>query len=164
MVRRSVRCVQTFGGPSMSLLRHLDYPPVWLAVFMVLAWFMGSVWAPLGDWGVWPGRLMIAAGIAVAVWSALAFRRARTTLVPRGEPEALVEDGPYRWSRNPIYAADLLILAGWCLNVGSVAALLLLIPFWRVLEVRFIDPEEALLSQRLGARYEAFRTRTRRWI
>lgn len=148
----------------MTLLRHLDYPPVWLALFVALAWFMGHVWAPLGDWGVWPGRLLIAGGVGLAVWSALTFRRARTTIVPGAEPSALVETGPYRRSRNPIYLADLAILAGFCLVFGTVAALLLLIPFWRVLETRFIEPEERVLAEHLGEGYEAYRARVPRWL
>ena len=148
----------------MRLLRAVDYPPVWLALFMALGWALGELWAPLGDALLWPGRALIAAGIALAVWAALAFRRARTTIVPHERPSALVETGPYRHSRNPIYVADLAILAGWVLITGQPLGLVLLWPFARLLEARFIEPEERMLAEDLGAPYEAYCARVRRWL
>ena len=148
----------------MRLLRHLDYPPVWLVLHMAVAQFMANVWAPLEVWGVWPGRVLIAAGFLLMLWAGISFRRAQTTVVPHRAPAALVETGPYRWSRNPIYLADLMILAGWALLVGSPAALLLLIPFYSVLMTRFVLREEAVLSEHLGAKYADFCDRVPRWF
>ena len=148
----------------MRLLARLDLPPVWLVLFMGVAWFMAEVWAPLGDWGLWPGRLLIAAGLALAVWAAIRFRAARTPLMPGAEPAGLVTDGPYRFSRNPIYVADMAILAGWALVQGTLAGLLLLIPFALVLESRFIRPEEARLAAAFGADYDRYRSAVRRWL
>lgn len=144
--------------------RTLDYPPVWLIGFMALAWGIAQVHAPWGDALLWPGRLTIGAGIALALWAAMAFRRARTTIVPHARPSALVDTGPFRFSRNPIYVADLLILAGWCMIVGAPAALVLLAPFAWVLRTRFILPEEARLAKHLGPPYTAYLSRVRRWI
>lgn len=144
--------------------RTLDYPPVWLALFMGLAWGISLFHAPLGGMLVGTGAFLIAGGVALAIWAALAFRRARTTIVPHENPSALVDTGPYRFSRNPIYLADLLILGGWCLCLGAPVALVLLIPFQVVLTLRFIRPEEARLATHLGPAYAAYRARVRRWI
>lgn len=143
---------------------RLDWPPVWLGLYMLLAWWLALLWAPLGPVFAWAGVGLIGLSLALAVWAALAFRRARTTIVPRREPDALVETGPYRFGRNPIYLADLGILAGWALWLGTPLGLLLLWPFKLVLERRFIEPEERLLEQHLGRPYTAFRARTRRWF
>lgn len=148
----------------MRLLRHLDYPPVWLALHMAVAWFMAHVWAPLGSWGLWPGVALIGAGLGLMLWAGLAFRRARTTIVPHRAPSALVESGPYARTRNPIYLADLMILAGWALALGAPAALLLLAPLWSVLSARFVLKEEAVLAAHLGPAYGAYRARVPRWI
>ena len=59
------------------------------------------------------------------------------------------ESGPYSFSRNPIYLADLVILAGVALVVGAPLALILLVPFQQVLLRQFILPEEAV-RQPLG--------------
>jgi protein-S-isoprenylcysteine O-methyltransferase Ste14 len=148
----------------VSLLARIEYPPLWLLGFMGLAWALGAAWAPWGDALLWPGRAFIGLGIALAVWAAVEFRRARTTIVPGEEPAALVERGPYRFSRNPIYVADLMILAGFALIEGTPLGLLLVVPFQQVLLHRFVLKEEAILAARLGAPYEAYRARVRRWI
>jgi protein-S-isoprenylcysteine O-methyltransferase Ste14 len=145
-------------------MKHLNFPPVWLAGFIAAAWGMTRIWVPLGDALIWPGWTLIAAGIALAVWSAVAFRRARTTIVPHQSPSALVETGPYRFSRNPIYLADLVILAGAALILGAPLALILLAPFHQVLLRLFVLPEEAVLTRELGQPYQDFMARVRRWL
>ena len=148
----------------MKALRLLNMPPVWLIGFMAAAWGLARLWAPLGEALLWPGRGLVAAGIVLIVWSALAFRRARTTIVPHQSPSALVEAGPYRFSRNPIYLADLAILAGVALILGAPLALVLLVPFREVLRRRFIRPEEAMLERDLGPAYLDYKARVRRWF
>jgi protein-S-isoprenylcysteine O-methyltransferase Ste14 len=113
---------------------------------------------------VWPGLALIAIGIALAVWSAVAFRQARTTIVPHQSPSALVDTGPYRFSRNPIYLADLVILAGAVLILGAPLGLILLVPFQQVLLLLFILPEEATLTREVGQPYLNFKARIRRWL
>ncbi len=140
-------------------MKFLNLPPVWLVGFMAAAWGLARLWAPLGDLLVWPGRGLVAAGIALIVWSALAFRRARTTIVPHQPPSALVEAGPYRFSRNPIYLADLVILAGAALILGAPLALILLVPFREVLRRLFILPEEAVLERALAPPTPAYTPR-----
>ncbi len=145
-------------------MKHLNTPPVWLIGFMAAAWGLARLWAPLGNLLLWPGRGLVAAGIVLIVWSALAFRQARTTIVPHQPPSALVETGPYRFSRNPIYLADLVILAGAALILGAPLALILLAPFREVLRRRFILPEEVVLERDLGPAYLDYKARVRRWL
>lgn len=148
----------------MSLLARLNLPPVWLALFLGLAWAIAQVSAPLGAALAWPGWALVAAGLGLAVWAAVAFRRAGTTIMPGEPPSALVEAGPYRFSRNPIYLADLAILAGAALILGSPLALVLLVPFQQVLLRFFVLPEEAVLERDLGESYRDYRARVRRWL
>ncbi|MEL6476481.1 MAG: isoprenylcysteine carboxylmethyltransferase family protein [Pseudomonadota bacterium] len=147
---------------------RLDLPPVWLVLFMALAWASSGGGAnPSGAWDtalLWPGRALVLLGILLAIWSAIAFRAARTTIIPKERPSALVETGPYQYSRNPIYVADLMILAGWCLTLGAPLALILLAPFWWVLQTRFILPEEEILTEDLGEPYLDYKSRVRRWL
>ncbi len=145
-------------------MKLANSPPAWLAGFIAAAWGMARLWAPLGDALVWPGWALVAAGMALIVWSALAFRRVRTTIVPHQAPSALVESGPYRFSRNPIYLADLVILAGVALILGAPLALILLVPFREVLLRLFILPEEAVLERDLGRAYLDYKARVPRWF
>lgn len=148
----------------MEALRRLDYPPVWLALFIGLAWVLSLIWAPLGGRLAGAGWALVVAALALTAWAARAFRRARTTIVPHRPPSALVDTGPYRLSRNPIYLADLMILAGAALILGAPHALVLVDPFRRILLNRFILPEEAVLERDLGDAYRAYRARVPRWL
>ena len=51
----------------------------------------------------WVGWLLIGGGLAVAVFVDLIFKRRGTTILPFRESSALVTEGPFRYSRNPIY-------------------------------------------------------------
>lgn len=148
----------------MSLASRLNYPPVWLAMFVGLAWGIAQVSAPLGDRLAWAGWALVALALGLFVRAVLAFRRAGTTIVPHEKPSALVATGPYRYSRNPIYLADLMILAGAALILGAPLALLLLVPFRAVLLRLFILAEEAMLECELGQPYRDYKARVRRWL
>lgn len=143
---------------------RLNYPPVWLVGFMALASLIARFHAPWGGEFVVFGYILMGLGVAIMVWAATAFRKARTTIVPHQPPTALVRSGPYRFSRNPIYLADMVVLAGWCLVLGSPSALLLLVPFYFVLLRLFILPEEARLTAHLGNDYLGYQDEVRRWI
>ncbi|MAM25951.1 MAG: S-isoprenylcysteine methyltransferase, partial [Rhodobacteraceae bacterium] len=74
----------------------LNYPPVWLVGFMALAWLIARFHAPWGGAYVVFGYILMGLGVAIMVWAATAFRKARTTIVPHQPPTALVRSGPYR--------------------------------------------------------------------
>ncbi len=148
----------------MEALRRLDYPPVWLALFIGLEWVLSLIWAPPGGRLAGAGWALVVAALALTAWAALAFLRARTTIVPRQSPNALVDTGPYRFSRNPIYLADLMILAGAALILGAPHALVLVEPFRRILLKRFVLPEEGVLERDLGDAYRVYKARVPRWL
>ena len=145
-------------------MKLLNLRPIWLIGFMAGSWWLAQLWSPLGNTLLWSGRGLIGVGIALILWSAWAFRRAKTTIVPHQAPSALVEAGPYRFSRNPIYLADLVIFAGWVLTLGSSLLLILLVPLREVLLRNFIRPEEAVLTRDLSQPYLDFKARVRRWV
>jgi protein-S-isoprenylcysteine O-methyltransferase Ste14 len=144
-----------------------DIPPVWLGGFLATAWVIdrglplvqafGPVYHAFG------GLLMLAA-IALIGWSALWFYAKRTTIEPHHTPSSLIVEGPYRFSRNPIYLALLVILAGYVLRLGSLGPVILPFAFFWVLTRRFIEPEEAVLRREFGAEAHAYLKRTRRWL
>lgn len=148
----------------MKLLRALDYPPVWLIAFMILSWAIAQVHAPLRWSFLMTGAALIWLGVGLALWAAIEFLRARTTIVPRRPPKALIVSGPFQRMRNPIYVADLMILTGWIVVMGAPIALVLVAVFWWVLLKRFVEPEEARLTEHLGQPYVDYQNRVRRWI
>ena len=148
------------------MIRLLHLPPVWLAALMAVGWGVSGVHAPLANsaWSVAVGAGLMIGGVGLIVWSALCFRRARTSIIPRRVPDALVDGGPYRFSRNPIYLADLMALAGWGLALGAPLACLLVAPFFWMLREWFVKGEEKILAEHFGDAYAEYCARVRRWI
>ena len=149
----------------MKALEALDYPPVWLAGFAALAWALGAVPLRLfGAAGGMVGRGLIAAGALLMLAAAAQMVLARTTLIPRRTPGALVSRGLFRLSRNPIYLADALVLAGVIVLRDAALAVPLLPLFMAVIQKRFIFGEEARLRAAFGPAFAAYTARTRRWL
>ena len=96
--------------------------------------------------------------------SAAQFAARKTTVIPHREPVALVTEGVYRFSRNPIYLADVAILIGALLWWQAYAALIIVPVFMAVIEWRFIRLEEKKLQAHFGTAYHRWAERTRRWL
>ncbi|MCE5234376.1 MAG: isoprenylcysteine carboxylmethyltransferase family protein [Mizugakiibacter sp.] len=145
-------------------------PPLVYLLALLLGWALQRAWPlPLGPaaWG--PvlravGVLLIAAGLGLALWANLRFRAAGTSPVPVRPSAALVEAGPYRWTRNPMYlglalaSAGIALLAhsGWML-LGALAAAL-------VIDRYAIAREERYLLAAFGQAYADYCARVRRWL
>jgi protein-S-isoprenylcysteine O-methyltransferase Ste14 len=144
-----------------------DLPPIWLGGFLAAAWALDRGLPLVQAFG----PLLRAAGVVLMLgaaglilWSALWFWRKRTTIEPHHPPTALIVEGPYRLSRNPIYLALLGILTGYVMVLGTLGPALLPVAFAHVLTRRFIAPEEKTLRRIFGAEAEAYLARTRRWF
>jgi len=153
--------------PFRALIRAADLPPVWLFMCALLVWALAR-WAPVLDLShptlEWIGRTLIAGGLIVMLWSAMWFNRLGTPIIPRRKPTALIAEGPYRLSRNPIYLADMILLIGWWLLHPALSGLVAPPLFWWIVSRRFIEAEEAMLRQVFGAEAEAYFAKVRRWI
>ena len=143
-------------------MRFLDFPPIWLAGALALTWV--SPWGLPWGTAFWPGILLLAVAAGLTVGAVLAFTRARTTIIPHLDPSALVTSGIFRWTRNPIYLADVLILVGLSLIWGKTAGLILVPALVLLLERRFIRGEEARLRAAFGNAFESYAATTRRWL
>jgi protein-S-isoprenylcysteine O-methyltransferase Ste14 len=110
--------------------------------------------------------IFFVAALAVGLSAVLGFRRARTTLNPLNPDQvsALVVRGVYRWTRNPMYLAMLLVLAGWACIVSNGAALAILPLFVAYLNRFQIAPEERALRARFGAQFDNYSKKVRRWL
>ena len=144
-------------------------PPVVLALIAAAMWGI--------DRGLDTGRIaftgqaplavaLLAAGGGLMVAAAASMFAARTTINPMKPARAsrLVTGGVFRWSRNPIYLGDLLILAALAVWLGQIANLALLPMFVAYIDRFQIRPEERVLAARFGAEYAAYRARVRRWL
>jgi protein-S-isoprenylcysteine O-methyltransferase Ste14 len=110
------------------------------------------------------GLLPFALGGALTVRAARLFDREKTPVRPFERSTRLVLDGPYRFTRNPMYLGMVVGLLGVGVLLGSLTPFVLPILFALFLQARFIVPEEAMLERLFGADYVAFKGRVRRWL
>ena len=104
--------------------------------------------------------------LLLGLWALWSFRRAGTTVDPR-HPERtrqLVTGGIYRWSRNPMYLALLLLLLAWSLLLANALALLGIPLCFCYLDRLPIRHEEHHLQRKFGAVYRDYQQRVRRWL
>ena len=139
-------------------------PPVWLIGALCLGWLGSEIGPRLGGWASIAGPILVIAGLALMGLSFIEFRRARTTVIPHENPSALISTGIFRYSRNPIYLGDTMILAGCVLYWHSLLGLALVPAFAFVLKKRFIEPEERRLEEAFPTEFDAYRAATRRWL
>ena len=143
-------------------------------VFTIVVPGLGGVWVP---WWIlarhegtvtpagWAAVLVIAAGAALYVWCVWNFAMVgRGTPGPWDAPSRVVATGPYRWVRNPIYLAALLIVLGeawlflspWLLAYAGIMAV-----FFHLFITGY---EERVLRRRFGGTYLEYRNSVPRWI
>lgn len=110
------------------------------------------------------GAALLAAGAALFFVSTRSFAAVGTP-VPGNEPTtAIVRDGPYRYSRNPIYLAFILLQLGAAACLNSLWIVATLLPAIALIGLVVIPREERYLEAQFGAEYLAYKAAVRRWI
>lgn len=102
-------------------------------------------------------------GFALRFWST-GYAGIATRTQNDKPPQKLITNGPFRYSRNPIYVGNQLMFAGTLLCIGQgLKSLLFSIPafFFYSLIVRY---EEELLTREFGKTYETYKNKTPRWL
>jgi protein-S-isoprenylcysteine O-methyltransferase Ste14 len=112
------------------------------------------------------GGALMTAGILAVIAGVVAFRRAQTTVDPTrpDHASAVVTQGIYALTRNPMYLGFLLALVGWAAWLGNLPACLVPALFVQYMNRFQIEPEERLLADKFGAPYRDYLLRVRRWI
>jgi protein-S-isoprenylcysteine O-methyltransferase Ste14 len=123
---------------------------------------------PLGQLPRVPARLAgaacVVAGAALARWGEQVMRRAGTNIRPDQPTLALVTDGPFRFTRNPLYVCLTLLYMGVALMIPAVWPLLLLLPVLGVMRWGVISREERYLDRKFGEAYRTYAGKVRRWL
>lgn len=148
----------------------IPWPPIIIVGCIVAGFILGSL-VPL-PWAVGAARDMLqGAGFVLIVVAILLYSltvrelwKHRTTVNPVGKSSHLVTTGPFAFSRNPIYLANVLLMVGIALATSN--AWLIIIAFiaaW--LEQQFaIVREERHLEARFGKAWRDYAKRVRRWV
>jgi len=108
--------------------------------------------------------LLLAAWMLVTASSVQLFRRKRTSIIPARPASALVIEGPYRFTRNPMYLGFALLTTSIGLFLDTWWPILLLVPTLSIVQRFVIAREERYLHRRFGAEYDAYTRRVRRWL
>lgn len=150
-------------------LEHRIPPPIIALIAAGLMWLVSLAIPPVAV-GREPrlvlALLVLVAGVACGASGMRAFARAGTTVNPLEPSQAsrLVTGGIYRYSRNPMYVGQLLVLLAWAIYLGNAAALLILPAFVLYLNRFQIVTEERALARLFGAEYDAYCNTVRRWL
>jgi protein-S-isoprenylcysteine O-methyltransferase Ste14 len=104
------------------------------------------------------------AGFGLMMWVWLIFRKRDIALCPMAPTTQLAVDGPYRFTRNPMYLGMVLMLAGLALFFGTLPFYGAALGYLLILNSVFCPYEESKLEEAFGSPYRMYRSRTRRWI
>ena len=145
-------------------------PPVIYAIAILVAvllgWFIPLPWIghPLSDILFAVGWLAIAGALALIFAAIRTLRRHGTTEMPHRASNHLVIDGPFGFSRNPIYVGDTLLMIGIGLAAGIWWFILLALAAAFTTQKLAIEREERHLDARFGKRYRDYSKKVRRWV
>ena len=143
-------------------------PPAIYAVSIVTGIVVHWVWPlPFAVGGLFrmaSGVAVSGAGVALVVTAFSIFRKMGQDPNPRTSTPAITRDGPYRFTRNPMYVGLTLIQIGIGLALGNGWILILLVPAVILTHHGVILREETYLEQKFGDEYRRFRSSVRRWI
>lgn len=110
------------------------------------------------------GGILGIAGIVLGLWGVHAMHRAGTSVRPELPVMALVTDGPFRYTRNPLYTALTIIYLGVALSTGVLWLCFTLAPALVVVHWKIVRREEQYLQAKFGERYYSYKARVRRWL
>jgi len=143
-------------------------PPVALLLAFVvglgLDWLYPLPFVPAGLPYVWVGAGMFALGLALAVWAIATFQAAGTPVQGYKPTSAIVDRGPYRFTRNPIYGGMFVGLTGLAVAFNTVWLVAALVVFFAIIRFGVVAREEAYLERKFGDAYRGYKARVRRWL
>lgn len=143
-------------------------PPLLFFGCLLLGWGLGFL-RPLPTGLPDPARFIGCGclwllGACLGAWGLFTFKRHGTTHEPNGVASTLLTSGPFGFSRNPLYLALTMLLAGFGLLLDSLWVLALTAVLVLLLNRLVIAGEEARLRAQFGEAYLAYAKRVRRWF
>lgn len=146
------------------------FPPPFIYLGFLLIG-IGAEWlVPLDSFGI-GGTPLVLVGVGLALGGILLamtaiglFRKAGEQPEPWTITKAIVTDGIYRRTRNPMYLGMALLYAGLALIADAPIALILLPVVLIIVQTQVIAREERYLSTKFGEPYLDYKRRVRRWL
>jgi protein-S-isoprenylcysteine O-methyltransferase Ste14 len=110
------------------------------------------------------GPLLFVSGLLVGLLGFLEVRRAGSNVDPREPTTTVVTEGPYRFTRNPMYLGFTLQYVGISALFNALLPILLLPAVQQLMRRGVIEREERYLERKFGDEYLQYKARVRRWI
>ena len=144
------------------------HPPIaWgLAVIAGLAlnWLVPLPFLPADLPVGWLGAMVFVLALALGVSAVITIIRAGSNVPTNRPTTTIVESGPYRFTRNPIYLGMFLGQIGLAIAFDNLWLLMMLVPFALVIRYGVVAREEAYLERKFGDVYRGYCSRVRRWL
>jgi protein-S-isoprenylcysteine O-methyltransferase Ste14 len=109
----------------------------------------------------WP---LVGGGVALSGWAIRTMRNAETTMRTDKPVSTLIQEGPFRYTRNPLYLSDAMIYAGIAVLRNSLWAIVLLPLAVFAIQHEVMGREERYLERTFGEEYLDYKARVRRWV
>jgi protein-S-isoprenylcysteine O-methyltransferase Ste14 len=159
----------------MNSTRTQDHPSVRVPPPLIFFAFLGIASALEYWWGLDhpKGPIEFRACIALflfgfsgylALHAVLVLKQGGTFINPGKPTQKIVDTGPFRFSRHPMYMSLVLILLALSFLFLSIWFFLSALGLWLTVDRIAVVPEELYLEQKFGDRYTAYKSRVRRWI
>lgn len=143
------------------------FPPLIASSAAVLSglvqWLVPVPW-PLSGVSRWWGLVPFAIAMAVVSAARRTMTAAGTNVRPDRPSTAIVDGGPYRYTRNPMYLSLMLLQVALALGTRWTWALWMLAPLFALYHFGVVLREERYLDAKFGEVYRAYRARVRRWL
>ena len=146
--RKIIPPVYLFLSIAAMVFLHVLFPGATVLVF------------PWNFFGVIP----LALGIAINLVADRSFKKHNTPVKPLEKSTALVTNGVFRVSRNPMYLGCVLILFGIAICMGSLTPYIVIFLFAIFIDIVFIRFEEQKLEETFGEAWLEYKKRVRRWV
>lgn len=156
--------------PALTPPARLPWPPILMAITVVSGLASEKIAGePFG--GAFDSIALRAAGLGLVIVALTidmlcgrALARSKTTILPHRAATSLVTEGPYSFSRNPIYIAHVTLTLGLGLLLAAPFILTLAPLLALSLQKLSIEPEERHLQAKFGEDYRVYMAQTPRWL
>ena len=159
------------GAPRRDAPGVIVFPPALYLATLLSGILLSYFWRwPLlpgsvsNSWFRIAGGVMIVPGLSLVIWGRARMMSAGTNVIPTRPALVIVTDGPFRFTRNPLYLGNLIVYAGLILVFNSAWLAILLIPMLLLLNYGIVQREERYLEAKFGNDYRAYKARVRRWL
>jgi protein-S-isoprenylcysteine O-methyltransferase Ste14 len=145
----------------------IPWPPLIYATAAAIGLALSHVWHPVSvdsQTARFVGAGLIFCALALDIVTFQTFRKHRTTIMPHKAASHLITSGPFEFTRNPIYVANTMLLAGVGLGFDYPIMILLALPAAWLTQKLAIEREERHLAEKFGEAWTSYAAETPRWL